>query len=65
MLLLQREKKVQLEKEGLDVGGAAEREGPRTRSVVRKIKARTNRKEKKMENFEVQIPLRIQRKNRD
>lgn len=48
-----------------DVGGAAEREGPRTRSVVRRIKARTDRKEKKMEDFEVQIPLKRQRKKRD
>ncbi|KAL6213657.1 hypothetical protein ACLB2K_013103 [Fragaria x ananassa] len=53
------------EKKGSVVGGAAEREGPRTRSVVRRIKARTDRKEKKSEDFEVQIPLKRQRKKSD
>ncbi|KAL6125236.1 hypothetical protein ACLB2K_073295 [Fragaria x ananassa] len=41
-----------------NVEGAREEEEPRTRSVVRRIKGRTDRKEKKMEDFEVQIPLK-------
>ncbi|KAL6218714.1 hypothetical protein ACLB2K_011923 [Fragaria x ananassa] len=53
------------EEEGTYVGGAAEREGLRTRLVVKRIKARTDRKEKKMEDFEVQIPLKEQRKKHD